>query len=89
MPTTHSHALIGPLHGSTLPATPALLHSTWAAPKRSSVACARACTLASSEVSHTTGSTSVPPSASSASTARMLISSMSASTTFMPCAANA
>src|SRR5262245_44376957 len=89
MPITHSHVVIGPVHGSPLPTTPALLHSTCAAPKRSSVACASACTLASSDVSHTTGSTSVPPSASSASTARMRTSSTSASTTFIPSAANA
>ena len=38
-PITHSHELIGPNHGSARAATPALLHTTWTAPKWSIVCC--------------------------------------------------
>ena len=58
IPSTQSHSVSGPVHALPLPATPALLHSTWAAPKRSSVRRARSSTCSACEASQWTARTS-------------------------------
>ncbi len=69
--------------------TPALLQSTWHAPKRSYTASARASTEASSLTSVRTAVTAAPPVESSPAAAASAGSSMSAMTTVMPWATKA
>ncbi len=87
-PSTHCQLDTGPNHESARLATPALLQTTWTAPKRLSAADASACTAASSLTSVGTVIASTPmPVIVSAAVLRPP-SSTSASTTLRPLRAN-
>src|SRR3954470_10392968 len=83
-PRTHCHDEIGPNHASAVDATPALLHTTCAPPKRSRLAAASACTDASSVTSVFTVSVSTPLVSTCFAAAASPSSSTSARTTFIP-----
>src|SRR3954451_2066753 len=83
-PSTHCHDEIGPNQASAVDATPALLQTTCAAPKWSSVAAASACTDDSSETSVFTVSVSTPFAPICFAAAAKPSSSTSASTTCSP-----
>src|SRR5215469_7600791 len=83
-PSTHSQAEIGPNHGSASEATPALLHTTCTAPKRSTAAAARALTADSSLTSVGTASVSAPKPAICRSASCNACCSTSARTTLSP-----
>src|SRR6476660_3592601 len=88
-PRTHSHVASGASHERPPAPTPALLHATWIAPKRSTAASASACTCAPSETSVTRPSTCAPDASSFATASASAGASMSPRTTFMPSAAKA
>src|SRR6478736_2584040 len=69
--------------------SPALLHTTWAVPKRSKVEVANACTCSSSLTSQTQPAASMPSAANSATAASSGPASMSASATCIPAPPNA
>ena len=71
------------------PPTPALLHSTWTAPNRSSAASRSPATASGSATSVGTASTSPPPSSSSFSACPSASSCTSARTTCIPAATKA
>ena len=86
-PITHSHDDSGPNHGSDRGATPALLHTTWTAPKRSSVWAANASTSATLLTSVRTVSTSTPRPPTWAAADSRASTCTSASTRCRPAAA--
>src|SRR5665213_3196985 len=88
MLTVRCQRSIGSVHASPIPVMPALLHSTCAAPNRSSVNSARAATARSEDVSQTVEAMSAPSALNFAWTSARRISSMSARTTFIPSATN-
>ena len=87
--TSTTQRQVGMSHGGPWPPTPALLHTTCTAPKRSSAAWARASTEAGSVTSVGTASTSVPAAANRSVVEPSGPASTSAPTIDMPCAANA
>ena len=89
MPRTHSQSSIVVFEiGANIP-TPALLHSTWTAPKASIVAAASASTSDSCETSVGTPITSCPSARRTATASSSGSARTSAATTRMPAPANA
>ena len=76
-------------HDRPPPDTPALLHATCTAPNTSIAAAPSRSTSAGFETSAVTANTSAPAERSSWATVSSVSVSTSASTTFMPCCANA